>query len=360
MKTLLKLTWANIKMYARDRTALIWTLLFPFMIISIFGLLDFNQAPTSKIGMVYGSETTSYAKGIEEALDNIGNYKIEKGELDNERKALKEDDRLLVLELEPATESSKVSVKAYLNKASEASAQSTFLVVQNVLSQMDLQLNQVESNFELSSEVVNVNNLRNIDFTVPGVIAMSLMQGGLFGVIGTIVNYREKDILKRLFATPLSKSNFLIAQILSRLVISILQVVILLTSSYLVFDLRIVGSIWLVALLCILGSITFLGLGFAISGMAKTGEAARAIISPVQLIMMFTSGVYFPRDLLPDWLYDITAYTPLTYLADGLRDVMTRGYSLLDSETRTATIGVSVWLVIFVVLAISTFKWERE
>lgn len=361
MSILLKLTKANIKMYFRDRGALIWTLFFPFIIIAIFGVLDFAKFSTAKIGLAYTQETEEYAKGIKSALENIGDYyKIEEGNIDDEKQALTDDDRLVVLEFATNQETKKLDVTAYLNKSNEQSAQSVFLIIQKVLSDFELQMNQIEPVFNVQSEIINVFELRNIDYLVPGVIAMSLMQGGLFGVVGTIVTYREKGILKRLFATPLSKGNFLISQILSRLLISILQVIILLISSYLVFQIKIVGSLILVALTAILGSLVFLAMGFTISGIAKTEESARAIMMPIQMIFMFTSGVYFSREVLPSWLYDITSYTPLTYLADGLRDIMTRGHDLAEKNIQTALIGMAIWFVLFVAIAIKTFKWEKK
>jgi len=360
MKKLMKLTISVIKMHFRDKGAVIWTLLFPFIIILIFGLLDFNNAESAKIGFVYNEKSKEYVTSIKEVLSQIGNrYKFEEGNLDEEKKALAEDDRLLVMDIS-VNEENKVNIKAYLNKSNELSAQSTLLIIQKTLSDFELQLNRIEPLFNVESEVVNVNELRNIDYLVPGVVAMSLMQSGLFGVVGTIVTYREKGILKRLFATPLPKSTFLISQILSRLLISILQVIILLVSSYIVFKINIVGSLFLVALTATLGSITFLALGFTVSGIAKTTESARAIMMPINMLMMFTSGVYFSRDVLPNWLYDITQFTPLTYLSDGLRDVMTKGYNLTDITVRTAIIGLSVWLVVFIIISIKTFKWEKN
>jgi ABC-2 type transport system permease protein len=357
---LLQLTWANIKMYFRDRGALFWTLFFPFIVIFIFGILDFAKFSTSSIGIVYTPETKDYALAVKDVITQIGDfYKVYEGDSESEMKALENNDRVIVLEFTPDKSSSKVNVMAYLNKANEQSGQSIFLMVQKVLADFELKMTQTPSIFSVKSEVVNVFNLRNIDFLVPGVIAMALMQGGIFGVVGTIVSYREKGILKRLFATPLSKGNFLVAQISARLLFSILQVAILLTTSYLVFHIRIVGNLFLVALLSIIGSLVFLSLGFVISGISKTQQAAEAMTMPVMMILMFTSGVYFSRDVLPNWLFKITAYTPLTYLADALRDVMTRGYSFTDSTVRTASIGVVVWLILMVLLAIKSFKWEK-
>jgi ABC-2 type transport system permease protein len=361
MKTLFKLTIASIKMYFRDRGALFFTLFFPFIVIAIFGVLDFAKFSTSKIGFVYNEETKQYAQAVKSALENIGDqYKIEEGNLEEERERLEDDDRALVLNFHIDNETKKVEVKALMNKSNEQMAQSVFLIVQKVLSDFELDVSQQEHIFQVESEVINVHNLSNIDYMVPGVVAMSLMQGGLFGVIGTIVTYREKGILKRLFATPLNKSTFLLSQIFSRLVVSIFQVTILLITSYLIFRINIVGNLLLVALMATVGSVTFLSLGFFVSGIAKTTEAARAIVMPIQMVLMFTSGTYFSRDVLPKWLYDITAYSPLTYLSDILRDVMTRGYGFGNDDIRMWTFGLVIWLVLFVVLAITSFKWEKK
>ena len=361
MKVFIKLTIANIKMFFRDRQSIIWSLLFPLILIGIFGILDFAKFSTAKVGLVYDDSTKVYATSIKETLINIGDYyKIQEGTLDDEKKALTNDDRIMVLEFKTNEQTKKLDINAYLNKGNEQTAQATFLIIQKIFADYELKMSKIEPLFNITSEVINVHNLRNVDYLVPGIIAMSLMQGGLLGVIGTIVSYREKGILKRLFATPLSKSNFLLSQIISRLLISILQVSILLISSYLIFQIKIVGNIFLVALVGILGSLTFLAFGFTISGIAKTSESARAILMPVQMIMMFTSGVYFSRDVLPTWLFKITAYEPLTYLADSLRYIMTRGYTLNDKVIYTAVISLFIWLVILVVVSVKTFKWEKN
>lgn len=361
IKALLKFTFANIKMFFRDKSALFWSLFFPFVIIGIFGVLDFAKFSTTKVGMVYDDNTKDYALTVKNVLTEIGDfYKIEEGTLEEEKQALVDDDRVIVLEFTPNNEAKKVNVKAYINEANRQSAEAVFLIVQKVLADFELKISHATPIFSISSENINVFNLRQIDFMVPGVVAMSLMQSGIFGVVGTIVSYREKGILKRLFATPLKRGEFLLSQIFARLVIAILQVVILLATSYLVFQIKIVGNPFLVAALAVLGSLTFLTLGFVVSGIAKTSESARAIVMPIQMIMMFTSGVYFPREVLPNWLYNITNYAPLTYLADGLRYVMTRGFSLANTEIRMATIGLSAWLLLFIIIAIKSFKWEKK
>lgn len=360
MKLVAKLTFTNLKMYIRDKSALFWSLFFPFLVISIFGVLDFGKFTSSKVGLIYDESNSEIGQRIETQLESVGEmFKVSTGNFEDEMKALENDDRALILHLENNKLTQKIDVTAYKNKAEEQSAEVIFLSLQKIFAEFELKINRVQPRFNIESKTVNVFDLSNTDYMVPGVIAMSLMQGGIFGVVGTIVTYREKGILKRLFATPLKKGSFFISQIFGRLFISIAQVAILLVSSYVIFDIKIVGNLWLFAGSSVLGSLTFLSLGFVFSGISKSEESARAISMPIQMVLMFTGGVYFSRDVLPNWLYDVTAYSPLTYLADSLRNIMTRGYTLANATIRTASIGLLIWLIGLILIAIKTFKLEK-
>ncbi|MBN1618022.1 ABC transporter permease [Candidatus Dojkabacteria bacterium] len=352
-----KLTKANILMYIRDRGAIFWSLFFPFMIIGIFGLLDFGNMGTMNIGLVYDDTTKMYAESLEDILKEDQNYKFHTGSKEHEMNELENDNRITVLEF-TKKDNGQLEVKSYTGKQNENYGFIVTMVSEKILLEMSLAQQQIQNPVVTQQETVNTNNLRNIDYVVPGVIAMTLMQGSLFTVIGTIVGNREKGILKRIFATPLDKTTFLVSNVVSRTVIAMMQVAILLIVSWIVFKIKIVGSVPLVAILSILGCLVFLSMGFLVSGIAKTSEAARSMVMPFQMIMMFTGGVYFDRSVLPGWLYDITAYSPLTYLSDSLKDVMVKGYGLGDASVRTTLIALSIWLVVLIVISVRTFKWE--
>jgi ABC-2 type transport system permease protein len=409
LKMLKDLTIANIKMFFRDKGALFWSLFFPFLIIGIFGVLDFGGGAAGTIGLVYDEDTEAYAQQVKKAFEEEDGFKVAIGSLDEELDELKNDSRIAVFEFKKAdtteleegsleveknqsqnnsgdsaesTESTqsegeteatdqqtpqsnisrqqKIQIKSYIGKENENTGNTISLIVEKMLSDISLKQQKIQLPYEFESEVVNTNELRNIDFIVPGVIAMSIMQGSLFGVIGAIVVNREKGVLKRLFATPLPKEVFLISNIINRTIISLLQICILLGFSYLIFRIKIVGSLGLVFLIAILGSLVFLALAILISGLAKTSETARSMIAPVQMIFMFTGGVYFPREVLPQWLFDITKPLPFTYLADGLRDVMVKGYDLSNSAVRESMLALLIWLVILTVISVKTFKWNGK
>ena len=359
IRLLLDLTVANLKMFIRDKGALFWSLFFPFLIIGVFGLFDFANMGNNNIGIVYSEETQAYAEQVESIFSEGDRYKFHTGSLEEELNSLENDDRLVVLEF-TLNEEGKLTVNSYVGKENEQSGEVFTLVTEKVLTDISLQQQDIDPIFEVNQEVVNTNDLRFIDYMVPGVIALAIMQGALFGVIGAIVVNREKGVLKRIFATPLNKSVYLISNIIARTIISLGQILVILIVSYLVFQITIVGSVIQVVLLASLGSLTFLALAILLSGFSKTAEAARAMVMPVQMLFMFTGGVYFSRSVLPDWLYDISSYFPLTYLADILRDTMVKGATLTDQTIQAGIIGLTVWLIVLVLLSIKTFKWEME
>lgn len=353
------LTIADIKMFIRDKSAIFWSLFFPFLIIGIFGVLDFANMGNNNIGLVYDDSTKQYAEQLEAVFEEEDSYIFHKGTLEEEKRELENDSRILVLEFK-INDNNNTTVNAYMSKENEQAGSIITLITEKILSDISLQMNNIELPFEVNQHIVNTENLRYIDFMVPGVIAMSLMQGSMFAVIGAIVVSREKGILKRLFATPLPKWVYITANIITRMLMSMMQIALLIGLSYAIFQIRIVGNLALVALTACLGSLVFLSMGFLVSGLAKTSESARAMIMPVQMLFMFTSGVYFDRSVLPKWLFDITQYLPLTYLSDSLKDIMVKGYNFSDSSIRIAYLALGIWLVALITVAVRTFKWDQD
>jgi len=359
LQILVDLTLTNIKMFVRDKSALFWSLFFPFIVIGIFGVLDFGKMGNNNVGLVYDENSQIYAEQLKEIFEKEDRYKFHTGSIEDELNELENDDRTVVLEFN-AKEDQTIVVNAYMGKENEQAGSIVTLIAEKVLADISLQIKHIELPFEVNQQIVNVNNLRNIDYMVPGVIAMSLMQSSMFAVIGTIVVNRERGILRRLFATPLTKSTFLISNIVARMIVSLAQIAILIIFSYIVFQIKIVGNLALVAVFSSIGSVVFLAMGFLISGFAKTSETARAMVMPINMLFMFTGGVYFERSVLPKWLFDITKPLPLTYLSDGLRDIMVKGYGMGDQSVKIAAIALLAWFLVLVVISIRTFKWNGD
>ena len=197
---------------------------------------------------------------------------------------------------------------------------------------------------------------RYIDFLVPGLLGMGLMGGGLWGVGFAIVDMRLRKLLKRFLATPMRKSDFLAALLISRLVFMIPEVLILLVFARLAFGVTIEGSVLSVVVLVVLGAFTFAGIGLLVACRAKTLEAVSGLMNLVMLPMWVLSGIFFSSERFPDAVQPVIKALPLTPLIDALRAVMLEGATLASQWPRLALLAA--WGVVTFLLGLRWFRWN--
>ena len=185
---------------------------------------------------------------------------------------------------------------------------------------------------------------------------MSLMGGGLYGVGFAIVDMRIRKLLKRFLATPMRKTDFLMAVMGSRLVYMIPQVIVLLLFSYLLFGVTIYGNWFSILLLIFLGAIEFSGIGLLIAARAKTLESVSGLMNLVMLPMWTLSGIFFSYERFPEVVQPIIKVLPLTPLIDSLRAVMLEGASLFSQWPEILI--MSLWAALTFAIALAVFRWS--
>lgn len=173
-------------------------------------------------------------------------------------------------------------------------------------------------------------NMNYVDFLVPGVLAMGIMNGGIVGLSAVFVMMCERGVLRRIKATPFPLTNFITARVAAQFLVGLCQAAVLLGLAKLSFNLDIAGNLLDVAVFVFLGSLAFFTIGLFVAGVSRKQESATALAQLVSLPMVLVSGVFIPLDRLPTWLQDVAMALPLTYLADGLRQVMAYGASLAN------------------------------
>ncbi|HVA51816.1 MAG TPA: ABC transporter permease [Pirellulales bacterium] len=196
---------------------------------------------------------------------------------------------------------------------------------------------------------------RYIDFLVPGLLGMSLMGGGLWGVGYVIVDMRLRKLLKRFLATPLRRTDFLLGIMISRMVFMIPEVLIILLFARLAFGVVIYGSLPSLIFLIFLGAVSFAGIGLLVASRARTLEAVSGLMNLVMLPMWLLSGVFFSSDRFPEAVQPAIKALPLTLLNDSLRSVMLEGATLASQWPQIA--GLAVWGAVAFVLALRWFRW---
>jgi ABC transporter DrrB family efflux protein len=197
---------------------------------------------------------------------------------------------------------------------------------------------------------------RYIDFLIPGLLGLNLMGSGMWGIGFNIVQARRKKLLKRLLATPMRKSEYLLSYVLSRFVFMILEVAALVGFGWLVFDVRVHGSILDLLVVSVVGALAFAGLGMLTASRAQTLEGVSGIMNLVMMPMWIFSGVFFSYARFPDALQPVIKALPLTPLLDALRSVMIDGAPLTANLGRLAIIGL--WGGLSFATALKVFRWS--
>jgi ABC-type multidrug transport system permease subunit len=197
---------------------------------------------------------------------------------------------------------------------------------------------------------------RYIDFLVPGLLGMNLMGPGMWGIGFSIVTARSRRLLKRLVATPMRRSHYLLGQMLGRLVFLTVEVTALLVFSRFVFGVPIRGSLFALAFLTLLGAMAFAGFGLLVASRARTIEGVSGLMNLVMLPMWILSGIFFSTSRFPDAMQPFIQALPLTAVNNALRAVMIDGAALTSvagEVALTAAWGVAAFLV-----AVFLFRWK--
>jgi ABC-2 type transport system permease protein len=196
---------------------------------------------------------------------------------------------------------------------------------------------------------------RYVDFLYPGLLGMNLMGTGLWAIGFAVAELRQRKILKRLLVTPMRKSSFLASFIMSRLLFLTLEVVLLTAFGVWVLGVPLRASLLQFMILCLLGAISFAGLGLLAASRVKTIEGASGMLNLIMMPMWLGSGVFFSYERFPEAVQPVLKLLPLTALNDALRETMLdgAGFAAVAPE-----IGIlTVWMVLPFVLALRLFRW---
>jgi ABC-2 type transport system permease protein len=207
-----------------------------------------------------------------------------------------------------------------------------------------------------SDSLVREPGSRYIDFLLPGLLGMNLMGSAIWGMGFAIVDARRKKLIKRLVATPMPRQYYLASFVLSRLVLLVVEVGVVLGFGALLFQVPVRGSVVSLALLCLLGSLSFSALGLLIASRARTIEAASGLMNVTMMPMWIVSGVFFSSARFPDMVQPVIKALPLTAVIDALRANMLQGAGLAQLAPQTTVLAS--WLVLCFVLALKLFRWR--
>ncbi|MBI2863515.1 MAG: ABC transporter permease [Chloroflexi bacterium] len=358
MRAFQKLVVTNLKEFGRDRTSVIITVLVPVLFIFFFGMaFGGMESGKYKVGLVVEDESP-LGQSLAQALDGISVFDLVKADREKELDALRKGDRRAVILIPEGVGSAaaggKSKLEVYYDATNAVASQTILGVMRQVVGEMDRQITGRPTVLEVDTVSTQTRRLRDIDFLLPGILGMGLMWLGIFNSI-PLVRQRQTLILKRYGATPLSRAKLVSAQVVSRLLVSIVQAAIIVAVGRAIFNVQNVGSWYLLGLLVILGTLAFVALGYVIAAVARTEEAANGMSQLLNFPLMFLSGVFFPAELMPKYLEPVIRILPLTYLNDSLRQVMLNGAGIQALVTDMAVLAI--WSIACLLLSIRFFRW---
>lgn len=315
--------------YLRDRASFGWNLVFPVLIV--FALAVVFSGPPKALFTV----TTIGQEALPELVKFPGVQSLEA----DRAKAL---ERLSRQQTDLVLEVSEQSVNYWVNGNSAAGA-----ILETLL--------QYTEDRPLERGETDGQAIRYVDWVVPGILGMNMMYSALWGVGYVVVRYRQSGYLRRLKATPLTKFEFLSAQVLSRLLVTLTASSIVFIGTNLILDYKMVGSIALLVLIALMGGLAMITLGLAIACRTESKEFADGLLNAVTFPMLLLSGVWFSLDGSPQWVQTIAQVLPLTHVLEAARAVMLDNAGLTDIALHLAVLVG--FCIVGMGVSLKLFKW---
>jgi ABC-2 type transport system permease protein len=343
-RPMVQLVLARLREFFREPEAVFWVYIFPILMVVGLGIAFRNQ-PAEHV--IVDVESGPQSASIVKALSADSRFQVRTCESDECRLRLRTGKTQLVV-------SATGSPIAYQYQFDPSRPENLVAreSVNNALQQAAGRVDPIGSTAQEFSEPGG----RYVDFLVPGLLGMSLMGGGLWGVGFVTVDMRIRKLLKRFLATPMKKGDFLAAIMLSRMLFMIPEVLVLLLFARFVFHVYYYGSYATLILLIVLGATMFSGIGLLVASRAKTVEAVSGLMNVVMLPMWMLSGIFFSSDRFPAAAQPLIQILPLTPLINALRSVMLEGSSLASQAGQIAI--MAAWSAVSFAVALRIFRWQ--
>jgi len=362
---MLAITKASFRSIFRSPSAVVFSFGFPLIFILVFGFIgDGAVGPVYKIAFDAGSDSTNalYDSLIASKNIRVINYTtadalekdLVKGRLTG----------VVKIEKNPAQGALPVYMLRFRSTTASADKFPQFLTLADNIS--NKVSNAVQGKRPAYASVAmqagairSVREYKTIDFILPGQLGFSLLSAGVFGVAFLFFNLRQTMVLKRFFATPISKRNIVLGEGLSRVLFQMITAITILLIGHFVFGFTLVhGVVTFVELLALsfLGLVVFMGMGFIVSAVSKSESSIPPFANLITLPQFLLAGTFFSIDVFPSWLQPLCRILPLTHLNDAMRKVAFEGAHLTDCLKQIGILGI--WGVLAYAVAIKVFRWE--
>lgn len=317
----------------REKTTMFFTLAFPIILILVFGTIFMSQDNVNfQLCVQDLDQTNSSAKSIE-TLGQSGKFQIiEVDPAVNATQYIRDNKANLVLVIPKGFERSllqrtllndwEASVTiTYVYDPSSSSVPTKIEILNGVLAGINQEISGLPPFVRSVEQSILTRKYRFIEFFIPGIIAMAVMTLSLFGTVNLNTELRQKGVIRKLSTTPITRTEWILSDILYQFILAVISTVAMLLVSYAVFDVSLHLNAWLPVFI-LLDVFAFVGIGMILTRFVREAQSAAAAANAISFPMMFLSGSFFPIELMPGFLQTLARTLPLYYVNEGLRAAM--------------------------------------
>jgi ABC-type multidrug transport system permease subunit len=346
-----QLILSRVREFYREPEALFWVYGFPILMVVALGIAFRNKPvePNMRVDVQQDPANSTGVAFVQQSLGKEATFKVQAHEAAPCRLRLRTGKTALVV-VPPVSDGQAYT---YLFDPTREESLRAREKVEDALQKAAGRKDPLPA---ARDEELNEPGGRYIDFLVPGLIGLSLMGGGLWGVGFVTVDMRIRKVLKRFLATPMRKEDFLLGILLSRLLFLVPEVLLIVLFAWGAFGVVIEGSLLAMAVLILLGAFTFSGIGLLVASRAGTQETVSGLMNLIMLPMWMLSGIFFSYERFPEAAQPFIKAIPLTALIDALRGVTLEGTSLAALAPELGILAA--WGIGSFILALRWFRWN--
>ncbi|MGH7435385.1 MAG: ABC transporter permease [Polyangiaceae bacterium] len=340
-----ELTLTRFRLFFREPSALFWTFGFPVLLSIALGIAFRNKPPEA---LHVAIESSPAAERTLSEIEASGGKEVAARieDADAARRDLRAGKVVLVVTADAR--------RTYRYDETHPAGRLARRVVDDVLQRAEGRVDPTP----VADERVTEPGARYIDFLVPGLVGVNLMSSSMWGIGYVIVEMRTKRLVKRMLATPMRKTDFLVSFVLMRALFVLIEVPVLFGFGALAFGVHIAGSVALILALCTVGALAFAGLGLLIASRAENTQTVGGLMNLVMMPMFVCSGVFFSTSNFPDAVQPYLRALPLTMLNDALRAVTNEGAGLARPLVTWAIVVLFAWALVSFGTALKIFRWR--
>jgi ABC-type multidrug transport system permease subunit len=342
--SLRELTYVRVREFLREPEAIFWTFAFPILLAIGLGIAFRNKpAEIARVGVIQGRG----ADGITSALRASRSIAVETVPSVDSGLSSMRNGRIALL-----VEAGQDGAVNYRFDDTRPDARTARLLADDAIQRGAGRVDPARA----SDSLIREAGSRYIDFVIPGLLGMNIMGGSIWGVGFAIVDSRKKRLLKRLVATPMSRTEYLLSFVLSRLGLLVTEVAVVLGFAVLAFGVPMRGSLLQLSVVVVLSALSFGALGLLVASRAQTIEGASGLMNASMVPMWVLSGVFFSSENFPRAFQPFIKALPLTATNDALRATMLRGEGWASVGGELAVLGA--WMLVCGWLALKLFRWR--